>query len=99
MITDAEYQTFVLAVRELQDTMRGADLSTFALTKAERSVLAALPDEIVQAIDEQIAQYTTSSDLDIRNELVQKGLALLLLKLSTLEKAVKLGTEIGGELV
>ena len=94
-MTDEQYQQFIQAVKDIQASFAIGEVTDFTLTKKEAGIIEALPETITDHIDAILGSYKSDSALDIRGEVVAKFIAILVSKLSAIEKGAELGDEAG----
>lgn len=94
------HEEYIDAIKALQESMLEAvgSIETLELTKEERTVVDALPDDKKKLIDSLLSKYQ-AGPVDVRRRMVEKGIAILILKGGpTLRKAWKLGEKAGVEI-
>jgi hypothetical protein len=87
------------SVRELNAKMREAigKIETLQLTKQERAVIDALPKDKIRIMESVLSRYQ-STPVDMRREMVLKGIALLIINARLLADGWKLGTKAANEM-
>lgn len=92
-MTEEQYDILTAEVDAIADAVLSRIESAFSwkLTKEEKKVLLSAP---IYAADNELRKYTPSG-MDVRRELVLKGVAELMLSLRDLKKSINIGYDAG----
>lgn len=73
-------------------------ITDFKLSQKELDIIANLPDEVLNTIQEQLDSYKPQSELDIRSQLAFKAVARLFMYVPVMRKALGIGYKWGAEM-
>ena len=96
-MTPEEFYSFAARVDSLSDEIAPTvqkRMESLKLTKDEIAILATIPEEVKSLVEEKLSQFTPSQ-IDVREELVWKGVAQIFSAIPQMSKAMDIGYEMG----
>lgn len=95
-----DHDRYVSEIKRIQEQLRKAvgEIDSLELTPEEQGAVDNLPDERRQVYEEILSKYAPASDVDIRRQIVWKGLGILLTRAEPfIREAYELGRKTGEE--
>lgn len=91
-MTEEQYNAGLDRIDAIADSVaERLQFDSFALTAEDRALLAAMPEDILALIESELARFTPASELDIRVEIVARGIVQLLKAVPDMRAAYTVG--------
>lgn len=99
-MTEDQYDAHQLKIQGIIDKLPEVKITDWRLTDEEANILDALPDEVFIQIGAELDRYTPATSLDVRSDLVLKGVATFLLDWTkTFKQSADIGWNMGSQTV